>query len=323
MPIMNRYSRRIVWAGVGLSLVCCEEMEPVERRIGIQVTSTKDGSEQPSYLILPDGYTEKSDPVPLVVSLHPWSANIDGGRNEDLEGLVYEKGWIYLWPHFRGRNNTSEAMGSELAQQDILDAAAWVREHYPVDENRIYLTGRSGGGHMTMLMCGRYPNVWTAAVAWVGISDLAAWHETHRDGNYGEMIRQSVGAPGESVEVDAELAARSPITHLANARDVALHIAAGRHDGHTGSVPISHSLNAYNVIARANGVDEITDEEINQMLRPDGHLDAPQETDLDRDDALGKEIFLRRRAGNAMVTIFEGGHTGIATATMAWFEGNQ
>ena len=161
--------------------------------------------------------------------------------------------------------------------------------------------------------------MWTAAVAWVGISDLAAWHETHKDGNYGEMIRQWVGAPGQSDAIDAELRARSPITHLSNARDVALEIAAGRHDGHKGSVPISHSLRAFNEIAKANGVDAISEGEIEQMSRPDGHLDAPTEGDRETDPAYGQEIFLRRTAGNARVTIFEGGHTGIATATMAWF----
>ena len=276
------------------------------------MTSSRDGTEQVSYLTVPEGFKTESDPVPLVVSLHPWSSDLDGGRNEDLEKLVAEKGWIYLWPNFRGRNNTAEGVGSELAQQDILHAVAWVKEHYPVDGKRIFLTGRSGGGHMTMLMCGRYPDVRTAAIAWVGISDLAAWHETHKDRDYGEMIRQSVGgAPGESEAIDAELKARSPITHLVNAKDVALHIAAGRHDGHTGSVPIRQSLNAFNVIAAANGAELITEAEIEQMSRPDGHLDAPRESDQVSDASFGKEIFLRRQAGRARVTIFEGGIRGL------------
>ena len=40
-------------------------------------------------------------------------------------------------------------------RQDILDAVDWVLKRYPVDEKRIYLTGTSGGGHMSMLMAGR------------------------------------------------------------------------------------------------------------------------------------------------------------------------
>ena len=310
----------IIWAACVIVFASCQEGVLVERRSKILVTSSLDGTEQPSILILPDRSGADSEPVPLVVSLHPWSSDLNDGRNVDLERLVFEQGWMYLWPNFRGRNDTPEAMGSELAQQDIVDAVAWFREHYPVDGERIYLTGRSGGGHMTMLMVGRYPDLWAAAVAWVGISDLAAWHETHKDGKYGEMIRQSVGgAPGESSDIDAELMARSPITYLVNAKDVALEIAAGRHDGHRGSVPIRHSLNAFNLIAEAVGADRITEEEIEQMSRPDGHLDEPRESDRVSDASFGREIFLRRHAGRARVTIFEGGHTGIGTAAMKWF----
>ena len=317
---MLRGSKPAIWLSSMLMLFSCGE-DDLDRRKRIQVTSTKDGTEQPSYLILPKGFGAESGPATLVVSLHPWSSDLDGGRNPDLEELVYERGWIYLWPNFRGRNNTCEALGSELAQQDILDAVAWVKENYPVNDKRVFLTGRSGGGHMTMLMCGRYPEVWAGAVSWVGISDLAEWHETHKDGNYGEMIRQALGgAPGHSDAIDEELKARSPITHLANAKDVAMHIAAGRHDGHKGSVPISQSLRAFNEIAKANGDYLITEAEIEQMGRPDGHLDAPTVTDLVSDDAFGKEIFLRRTSGRAMVTIFEGGHTGIAMATVKWIE---
>jgi dipeptidyl aminopeptidase/acylaminoacyl peptidase len=315
---MLRESKLAFWLAGMLMLSACGE-DDMDRRVRIQVTSTKDGTEQPSYLILPEGFTADSEPTTLVVSLHPWSSDLDGGRNSDLEDLVYERGWVYLWPNFRGKNNTPQALGSEFAQQDILDAVEWVKENYPVDGGRVFLTGRSGGGHMTMLMCARYPEIWAGAVAWVGISDLTAWHETHKDGNYGKTIRDAVGgAPGDSEIIDAELKARSPITHLANAKDVAIHIAAGRHDGHKGSVPISQSLRAFNEIAKANGDDLISEDEIEQMGRPDGHLDTPTSSDQVKDDAFVKEIFLRRTSGKAMVSIFEGGHTGIAKATVAW-----
>ena len=292
-------------------------------RSKILVTSSMDGTDQPSYLTLPDKVDAHSKPVGLVVSLHPWSSGLEGGRSEDLEALVYARGWIYLWPNFRGCNNTPQALGSHFAQQDILDALAWVQAHYRVDAERIFLTGISGGGHMTMLMAGRYPDQWTAAAAWVGISDLTDWHETHKEGKYGEMMRQCLGgAPGEREAIDAQLQARSPITHLAHAKDVALEIAAGRHDGYIGSVPIRQSLHAFNTLAAAAGAELISDAEIEQMSRPDAHLDNPTAADQITDESFATEIFLRRHAARARVTIFEGGHEGIATATMAWFENN-
>ena len=286
----------------------------------IFVTSTMDETEQPSYLILPSAFDPDGPRIPLVVSLHTWSDGLEQ-RNEFLEQAVLSRGWLYLFPHFRGRNDHPEALGSELAQQDILDATQWVCSHYPVDPGRIYLTGVSGGGHMTLLMAGRHPDLWAAASAWVGISDLAAWHASHIEDSYGEMMRQSLGgAPGTSPEIDAEYRERSPLTHLAGARTIAIDIAAGRHDGYTGSVPIRHSLEAFNAVAAAMGAPAVSEAEITQLSRIDGSLDKPRPSDTATDASFGRALFLRRFAGRSRVTIFEGGHEGLAEAAVAWFE---
>lgn len=288
--------------------------------VTLSVVSSADHSAQPSYLVLPDNYNDDDRLRPLVVSLHSWSGDFNQ-RNAAMEALANERGWLMLFPNFRGPNNRPEACGSLLAQQDILDALKWTEDHYRVDRQRVYLTGNSGGGHMTMLMVGRYPQRWTAASAWVGISDLAAWHERHHDTNYGEMMRKVCqGRPGDSDAVDGQYRDRSPITHLHRSGAVALDIAAGVHDGHKGSVPVSHSLLAFNVIAKANGGAVITDDEIKQISRPDGRLENPFSGDQVVDDAFGRQIYLRRHAGAARVTIFEGGHEGIAAAAIDWFE---
>jgi len=288
--------------------------------VTLSVTSSANQSAQPSYLVLPDDYNDDDRSRPLVVSLHSWSGDFNQ-RNAAMEALANERGWLMLFPNFRGPNSRPEACGSLLAQQDILDALQWAEDHYRVDRQRVYLTGNSGGGHMTMLMVGLYPQRWTAASAWVGISDLAAWHERHRETNYGEMMRKVCqGRPGDSEAVDKQYRDRSPITHLHRAGAVALDIAAGVHDGHKGSVPVSHSLVAFNVIAKANGGAVISDDEIKQISRPEGRLENPLPGDQVVDDAFGRQIYLRRHAGAARVTIFEGGHEGIASAAIDWFE---
>jgi dipeptidyl aminopeptidase/acylaminoacyl peptidase len=290
------------------------------QRIRVTVTSSRDEVEQPCYVILPEGLDPQGPPVPLLVSLHSWSADVEQ-RNLPLEQLTAQRGWIYLFPNFRGPNQHPDACGSVKAQQDILDAVAWVRQHYPVDERRIYLTGSSGGGHMTMLMVGCHPQLWAAASAWVGISDVAAWHALHEDTRYGAMMRASCGGrPGDSPEVDQQYRLRSPLTHLHRARNVPLDLAAGIHDGHRGSVPIRHTLEAFNVLARAMGAVPIREDEIEQLSRPDGRLARPQPSDQTEDPKLGRAIHLRRHAGPSRVTIFEGGHEGIASAAIAWLE---
>lgn len=290
------------------------------QRMRITVTSSIDGTSQPSYLILPQGLDASDWPVPLLVSLHSWSADVEQ-RHEELERLAIQHGWIYLFPHFRGPNQHPDACGSLKAQQDILDAVDWVRQRYPVDSRRVYLTGVSGGGHMTMLMVGRHPERWAAASAWVGISDLAAWHALHEGTRYGAMLRASCGGrPGDSPEVDAQYQARSPLTHLHRAVTVPLDLAAGIHDGHRGSVPIRHTLDAFNVIAEALGEPPVSEDEIRQLSRPDGRVDHPQASDQAVDAVLNRTIHLRRYAGPSRVTIFEGGHEGIAAAAFDWLK---
>jgi len=308
-----------VLLSVGLlcTVLSAESLGP-DRRQKILVPSSIDSTQQPCYLILPEGFDPNGAPVPLLASLHTWSGNVEQ-RDLGMEREADELGWIYLWPHFRGPNKSPDACGSEKAQQDILDAVDWVLDRYPVDRKRIYLTGASGGGHMSMLMAGRHPERWTAVSAWVGISDLAAWHAKHAKTGYGAMLRASCGgAPGESPEVDQQYRVRSPKTWLDRTVDVPLDLAAGVQDGHKGSVPIRHTLDAFNLVAAAQGSPVISEEEIAQLSRPDGRLDRPQPADQPEDPTFGRAVYLRRTAGKARVTIFEGGHERIARAAAEW-----
>lgn len=291
---------------------------PAAERTKVFVPSSIDGEKQTCYVILPPGYGAQGKPAPLLVSLHTWSGNVEQ-RNAPLEAEAATRGWILLYPDFRGRNDHPQACGSQLAQQDILDAVAWARKTYNVDSRRIYLTGVSGGGHMTMLMAGRHPDVWAAASAWVGISDLSAWHARHENDRYGEMLRKCCeGRPGDSPGVDAQYKARSPLAHLHRAVKLPLDIAAGVHDGHQGSVPVRHSLDAFNAIAKAAGEEPISDEEIAQISRVRGRLKNPRPSDQVEDETFGRAIYLRRTAAASRVTIFEGGHEGLAHAAAEW-----
>jgi len=295
-------------------------------RTKVAIPSTSDGTAQPCYVILPQGFDPNGAPVPLLVSLHTWSGNVEqrSETQQQVEQLAERRGWIYLFPHFRGPNNGPDACGSPTAQQDILDAVAWARRQYPVDASRIYLTGISGGGHMTMLMVGRYPDLWAAASAWVGISDLAAWHQRHAEDHYGAMLRKSCGgAPGDSEAVDQEYRDRSPISHLRRATRVPLDMAAGIHDGFRGSVPIRHTLDAFNAIAEAAGATSVSEEEISQLCQPNGRLERPLPSDQVEDPSFGRRIYLQRTAACARVTIFEGGHEGIARAAVEWLAQHQ
>jgi hypothetical protein len=160
--------------------------------------------------------------------------------------------------------------------------------------------------------------VWTAVSAWVPISDLTAWyHESRaRKSGYADHIVKSCGGePGDSDAVDAELRRRSPVTHLANARGLPLDINAGIHDGHKGSVPISHSLNAFNCVAAPE--DRIAPEDIEAMTETQQIPDHLQQPVTDESYGANKPLF-RRQSGSVRVTIFEGGHQVVEKAALEW-----
>jgi poly(3-hydroxybutyrate) depolymerase len=319
----NTLARHAVFqAAVVFILLTLNTTAPLSagERSKVMIRSTIDDTLQPSYVILPDGFDPDGQPVPMLVALHSWSRDLEY-RGWTLEGLANERGWIYLFPNFRGPNKHPDACGSAKAQQDILDAVTWAKKNYPVDEDRVYLAGASGGGHMSMLMVGRHPDVWAAASAWVGISDLVAWHKLHAADKYGKMMRQSCGGPpGTSIEVDRQYRERSPMSYIHRAANVALDLNTGIDDGHTGSVPIRHTLDAFNAIARAGGHEPISEEEIQQLSRKDGKLAQPRDSDLVKDPSYGRAIVLRRHAGPVRVTIFDGGHEFLPAAAVAWLE---
>ena len=311
---------RLVWIG-GIGLVssfelCAQAVAPMNPgRHRVEILSSADGSMQPSYITVPE---PRSAPerAPLVVVLHTWSFDLDQ-RQPELEAEAAARGWLLLAPNFRGRSDHPEACGSPLAQQDILDAVAWVRRRYPVDDRRIYVLGLSGGGFMTMLMAARRPELWAAASAWVGISDLGDWYSAHREDNFGRMIRSCFGGtPDGNRTIANEMAARSPLRYISPQLKVPLDLAAGRSDT---VVSIRHSLRAMQALAP----DAVRDDEIALLLGSGPGLTRPAPSDTAADPLLGRRIFLRRQAGSSRITIFDGGHEWIARAAVAWLAQHQ
>ncbi len=285
----------------------------------VQITSSADGTQQPSNYWIPK---DAQEPVPLLVGLHTWSS----GYTQETYSTDYlvecrARGWAVIYPNFRGPNTQPEACGSELAIADVRDAVDWMCNRTAIDLSRIYVVGVSGGGHMALLCAARFPKLWAAVSAWVPPADLAAWHaQAAAQGRvYAEhLVAVCGGASGESEEVDLEYRRRSPVHRLGEAKGVRIEIAAGILDGHGTSVPISHTLESFNVLARANGFADrvIPGEIIEEMVRtakvPASWGEPPQ------DPTYAKPVLFRHEAGPVRVTIFQGGHEIQTPAAIEW-----
>ena len=158
-------------------------------------------------------------------------------------------------PNFRGANRTPPACGADAAVQDIVDAVNYAKGKVKIDAARVYIIGGSGGGHMTLLMAGRHPEIWAGCAAFCPITDVARWHADSlldhpgRGKGYAKMLEQACG--GTPAEKPEEYRHRSPLTWIENAKKagVPIYIVTGIHDGWKGSVPVGHSFRAFNALA--------------------------------------------------------------------------
>jgi poly(3-hydroxybutyrate) depolymerase len=123
-----------------------------------------DNSDQPYALYLPKDFNPAAK-YPLVVALHGAGSNhrvslsrVFGasGRGGEFPPLP-EVNYIVAAPFARG---SLGYLG--VAERDVYDMLADVKRRFPVDEDRVYLTGESMGGSGTLWLGLTRPDVWAA-----------------------------------------------------------------------------------------------------------------------------------------------------------------
>lgn len=81
-------------------------------------------------------------------------------------------------------------------------------------------------------------------------------------------------------------------------REARLHLLAGINDGYSGSVPITHSLFLFDLLA--SGRNKISDDDIIALLSKEVKSTGPQ---------IGnRDVYYRKESASCSLTIFEGGH---------------
>lgn len=288
--------------------------------VKIKIQSSLDGTRQDALMYRANGEKRR----PLLVGLHTWSGDyLQAGGEVVYARWCQENNWHFIHPNFRGPNRTPQALGSELAVQDVLDAVNLMKKEAHVDPDRVYLIGVSGGGHAALLLAGRAPKIWAGVSAWCPISDVEKWWRTHafpggkyQPGRYAKDIEKAIGGrPDERKEFSDACRRRSPLTYLGQAAGVHLDINHGIHDGRKGSVPFTHSIEAFNMLAKATDkISQRSAEAFYQRLKlPPDMKRAPK----DESYATRQPVF-RTVSGNCRLTIFQGGHEIVHLAALNW-----
>lgn len=148
----------------------------------IQYTA-RDGLVIHGYLTLPKGRTPAN--LPCVVNPHggPWAR--DGwGFNPETQFLA-NRGYCVLQMNFRGSTGYGRPFWEAgfgqwglAMQDDITDGVQWLIDQGIADRNRIAIYGGSYGGYATLSGITKTPELYAAAVDFVGVSNLLTFLNT-------------------------------------------------------------------------------------------------------------------------------------------------
>ena len=161
---------------------------------------TFDGREIEALLYAPDARPDGAR-APAIVEVHGGPTAQFTERFDPLAQHLASRGFAVLQPNVRGSTGYGPEFrdlgrfdwgGGDL--KDVVAAAEYLGSQPFVDPGRIGIWGGSYGGFMTYLAVVRHPELWKAACAWVGITDLEHLYDESRE-HYQYYFRQQMGEP--------------------------------------------------------------------------------------------------------------------------------
>lgn len=194
---------------------------------------TRDGLTINGYLTLPVGVDAKN--LPVVVNPHggPWARD-SWGFNNEVQFLA-NRGYAVLQMNFRGSTGYGrkfwEASFKEWGkkmQDDITDGVEWLKKEGIANPKQIAIYGASYGGYATLAGVAFTPDLYAAAVDYVGVSNLFTFMKTIPPywKPYMDQFHEMVGNPAKDSVLMAQA---SPALH-ADKIKAPLFVAQGAND---------------------------------------------------------------------------------------------
>ncbi|MBY0288636.1 MAG: S9 family peptidase [Mycobacteriaceae bacterium] len=256
---------------------------------------SRDGLDLHSYLTLPDGVPPRDLPLVLVVHGGPWAR--DAWMYAPAVQLLANRGYAVLQVNFRGSSGYGKAFQKAAIGQfagtmhdDLIDGVNWAVEQGYADAERVAIFGGSYGGYATLIGVTFTPEVFAAAIDYVGISDLSNFMRTlpeiarpHLANNW----HLYVGNPDDPEQL-ADMLARSPITKVDQIRTPLL-VVQGANDVRVVQAESDNLVEAL----RARGV------EVEYMVKEDeGHGFVNPENVIEMFEAVDRFLATHLGEGN-------------------------
>ncbi|MBW6460488.1 MAG: S9 family peptidase [Bacteroidales bacterium] len=197
---------------------------------------SRDGLTIHGYLTLPKGYTmETAKKLPVIINPHggPWARDY-WGFNPEIQFMA-NRGYAVFQMNFRGSTGYGRAFweasfkkwGQEM-QDDVTDGTQWVIDKGIADPDRIAIYGASYGGYATLQGLVKEPELYAAAVDYVGVSNLFTFMQTIPPywEPYLQMFYEMVGNP----QADSLMMAQNSPALNADRIQTPLFVAQGAND---------------------------------------------------------------------------------------------
>lgn len=257
----------------------------------VTITS-RDGLDLHAYLTLPVGIEPRDLPLVLLVHGGPWARDC-WGFQPDVQ-LLANRGYAVLQVNFRGSTGygkafTKAAIGEFAGKMhdDLIDAVDWAVKQGYADRDKVAIYGGSYGGYAALVGVTFTPDVFAAAIDYVGISSLANFMRTLP--NVARPFLATnwhtyVGDPRDPAQ-ESDMLARSPITKVDQIRTPLL-VIQGANDSRVVQAESDNLVEAL----RARGV------EVEYMVKADeGHGFLNPDNQIDMNHAV--ERFLAQHLG--------------------------
>ncbi|MBE9917234.1 S9 family peptidase [Paenibacillus donghaensis] len=179
---------------------------------------SRDGLTIHGYLTLPKN--KKPQNLPMIVNPHggPWTRDM-WGFNPEAQ-LLANRGYAVLQVNFRAsmgygksfRDAGNKQWGLKI-QDDITDGVKWAIQQGIADPKRVGIYGQSFGGYSTLTGITKTPELYAAAVDYVGVSNMFTFLGSIPP--YWETMRNLLNERVGDVEKDKEMLKQvSPMFHV-------------------------------------------------------------------------------------------------------------
>ena len=180
------------------------EYGPIDRSVFVEAKhvyyKTFDGKKIPALLYAPRDIAS-GERLPAIVHVHggptgQWFRGFD-----PFAQFLADRGLVVIEPNIRGSTGygvdyrdaaIKDWGGADL--EDVAAAADYLKTLPYVDPERLVVFGGSYGGFMSFIAATKKPDIWRAAVAWVGVSDLHRLYEKSME-HFKYYFREQMGDP--------------------------------------------------------------------------------------------------------------------------------